>query len=332
MAVATAEWLQLIEREYLDGYVTGGGAAVKLLVGNDAAREQAARGVVALAGAHGLLHAPVDAASVRLHMIQDVFFALSRQVVWEDAAQRFVEAMVAREGLSWPHPGEAAGLETLARTNAIDATMLRRDLQRWLTRDLMRDVRLAQDFRVAMMQLCHRRFEPPGPEEGAETGADVATILEWLRGEARRVGPLRKLQISGRIVRHNARAMLRSLCRWLRLCGRAGLCVTLDLRQLARKVAGPADGVRYGPAAVMDAYEVLRQLIDDIERMEGLLLVVLADEAFLDGDPRRSIDAYVALKMRVWPDVHALGRDNPLAPLVQLAASPQGDGPGWAGA
>jgi hypothetical protein len=62
----------------------------------------------------------------------------------------------------------------------------------------------------------------------------------------------------------------------------------------------------------------LRQLVDDAERMEGLFLVVLADEAFVDGDPRRSIDAYVALKMRIWADVQARGRDNPLAPLVRL--------------
>jgi hypothetical protein len=179
----------------------------------------------------------------------------------------------------------------------------------------MRDTHMAQDFRVALMHLCHRRFELPSPDQAG----DLATLLDWLRGEARTVSALRRLQISSRIGRHNARAMLRSLCRWLRLCGYAGLSVSLDIRELGRAGSGrAADGIRYSSAAVMDAYEVLRQLIDDCDRMEGLLLVVMADEAFIDGDEKRSVSAYTALQMRIIADVYARERANPLAPLVQL--------------
>ena len=117
--------------------------------------------------------------------------------------------------------------------------------------------------------------------------------------------------------------MLRSLCRWLRLCGRRGLCVTLDVRQLGKTGRAIETGLRYSPAAVLDAFEVLRQLIDDIEHFAGLLLVVLADEALIGDDPKRSVDAYQALKMRIWDDVRPEGRDNPLAPLVRLAAPMQ---------
>jgi len=113
--------------------------------------------------------------------------------------------------------------------------------------------------------------------------------------------------------------MLRSLGHWLRLSGDQGLLLTLDTRRLAQALPAGADGVRYSPAAVMDAYEVLRQLIDEADHFEGLLLVVLADGAFLEGDPKRSIDSYLALKMRIWDDVRARQRDNPLAPLVHLA-------------
>ncbi|MBV8091404.1 MAG: hypothetical protein JO139_17880 [Alphaproteobacteria bacterium] len=49
------------------------------------------------------------------------------------------------------------------------------------------------------------------------------------------------------------------------------------------------------------------------------MLVVLADQALIGDDPRRSLDAYLALKMRIWSDVHPEGRDNPLAPLIVLA-------------
>ena len=93
----------------------------------------------------------------------------------------------------------------------------------------------------------------------------TAPVLEWLRGELRRVGALKETSITAKITRHNGRAMLRSLCRWLRLCGRRGLCASLDIRQLAKTGATAGDGIRYSPAAIMDGFEVLRQLIDDGE-------------------------------------------------------------------
>jgi hypothetical protein len=224
-----------------------------------------------------------------------------------------------QQGYEWPTPGRATTLKVVADANSIDVTILRHDVWRWLTAALMRDTKMAQDFRIALTHLCRRCFEPASPEEIDE----LAPALEWLRGEARALGPLRQLQIFSRIDRHNARAMLRSLCRWLRLCGRAGLSVSLDIRQFAKTGAAIAEGtIRYSPAAVMDSYEVLRQLVDDTERMEGLILVVFADSEFIDGDPKRSIDAYTALKMRVWADVHARMRDNPLAPLVLLEMPP----------
>jgi len=67
---------------------------------------------------------------------------------------------------------------------------------------------------------------------------------------------------------------------------------------------------------------VLRQVIDDTEHFTGLLLVVLADQALIGDDAKRSLDAYLALKMRIWSDVRPEGRDNPLAPLVVLAGQP----------
>ena len=79
---------------------------------------------------------------------------------------------------------------------------------------------------------------------------------------------------------------------------------------------------RYSPAAVLDAFEVLRQVVDDSEHFAGLLLVVLADRTLIADDTKRSLDAYLALKMRIWSDVRPEGRDNPLAPLVVLARQP----------
>ena len=112
--------------------------------------------------------------------------------------------------------------------------------------------------------------------------------------------------------------MLKSLFHWLRGCGQAGMLVQIDISRLLLERRHVSEGMVYSPAAVMDCYEVLRQMIDDSEAMEGLVLAVLADPALLSDDPKRSLNQYTALKMRLLDDVRPAGGNNPLAPLVVL--------------
>jgi hypothetical protein len=314
MAVRREDWLRLIDDEYLRSFISEGGAAVKFVV---LATPQDATQLIAelrhLAVRYRLGCATVDSASSKLHMMQDVFFAIARQIDWPATAQRFLEALCRDNGYLWPHPGKAVPLAELAEANRIDAILLRKEVNQWLTRRIMRDTAMAQEFRIAMTRLCLDRLAPAGGG-----GDHVTPVLEWLRGELNAIGALRSAAIYRKITRHNARSMLRSLGHWLRLCGDCGLLLTLDIRRVAQALPPGADGVRYSPAAVMDAYEVLRQLIDEADHLEGLLLVVLADTSFLEGDPRRSISTYRALQMRITDDVRARQRDNPLSPLVRL--------------
>jgi len=317
MAVAAHEWLELIEREYLTDFIVAGGGAVKLVVGDDHQLEVVARVLDLLSERHGLDYVAIDAVTTRVHMIQDVFFAIAGALDWDAMAQRFVESLFAGKGYEWPRPGKAAPIQDVAERNRLDVTLLRRDFRQWLTAEVMHDTEMTQDFRIAMTQLCLKRLEPEDTQLGI-----TPPLLQWLRGELRRVGALKQTLVTTRITRHNARAMLRSLCRWLRRSGRQGLCAVLDIRQLGRSGAAIGDGIRYSPGAVLDAFEVLRQLIDDSENFGGLLLVVLADQSLIGDDAKRSLDAYLALKMRVWSDVRPEGRDNPLAPLVVFAGQP----------
>lgn len=313
MAVVAEEWLDLIDREYLRGFIADGGGVVKFVEGEAERLADIQEGLSALARQSGFAFCRIDASRTRIHMIQDVFFAISRSLDWAALARTFLEGMVERNGYRWPKPGAAATFAEVAAANGIEERLFRLELNRWMTEEIMRDRSISQDFRVAVSQLCLAGLEPADSYvEGA------APVLEWLRGELRAIGALRQIFITSRITRHNARAMLRSLCRWLRLCGGNGLCLALDIRQVLHIAAADGDLLRYSAAAVIDAFEALRQLIDDSEAFEALLVVVLADDALTSDDPKRSLNAYAALRMRVSDDVRATGRDNPLAALVRL--------------
>jgi hypothetical protein len=307
-----AEWLSVVEREYLSSFVPAGGAAVKLAILDDDAVGTAADSLVRLAQAQNMLTVRVDAGRTRMHLMQEVFFTIARALPWGSLLQRYLEELFSAHAYPWPRPNEMMALADLAATFAVAPNLLSRHLDQWLTADLWDDRRLAQDFRAAMLWLCLSRLEPDGADS-------AEPVMQWLRGEKVVPALLRSADISVRISRTNARPMLISLCHFLRKAGAAGLLVVLDVRQLSRTAAAE-DALRYSPAAVMDTYEVLREIIDDAENLPGLFVAVLADAALATGDPRRALGQYAALQMRVWPDVRPGDRQNPVAPLVWLAA------------
>src|SRR5258708_4816702 len=158
MAVMLGEWLELIDKEYVSDFIVNGGAAVKFLISDQAGIVSLNTGLTGPAAKHGLVFTSVSSATVKLHMIQDLFFPVSRQITWEADAQHFVEGLFQRQGYQWPTPGEPVALTETAEANKVDATILRREFNRWLTTDLMTDTSMAQDFRIAVMQLCLNRL------------------------------------------------------------------------------------------------------------------------------------------------------------------------------
>lgn len=304
-------WLEVIEPEYFATYLPAGGAAAKFVVADETGIDRLRGAAAALAQRHGLLPLGVSAGDVRLHMLQDLFCTLARIVPWDALLQRYVEALFTSNGYPWPHPGEPLTMPELAQDFGIAATLLSRTRDQWLSKDLWDDASLAQDFRSAMLALCLARLEPEGD-------TIESPVLQWLRGEKVGLTQLRQYDIAARINRNNARAMLVSLCHFVRKAGVPGILLTLDVRPALR--TGGDGPVRYSPSAVMDLYEVLREIVDDIEHLPGLFLLVLADRALMAGDRRRTLDMYKALEMRIWPDVRPGDRQNPLAPLVTVSA------------
>ncbi|MBI2684572.1 MAG: DUF2791 family P-loop domain-containing protein [Actinobacteria bacterium] len=316
MQVRKGEWLGLLRREYLENYVSEGGAAVKFAVvdppdGGGALLDAVTRDAAAL----GYLTAHVDAAHAKVHMMQDVFHAIARATPWDDLTDAWVRSAYEASGFD---VGEELELTVVAERNRLDPAIVGNELKRKLQDLLGGDQPLAKDFRWAMFGLGVAAVGP----KSAEPSPDAQALLDWLTGDLRLVTSVKRHLIYRRIGRHNARAMLTSLSRWTRATGRPGLVVTVDIRPLLvpKRADVPEGEVYYTPAAVMDAYEVLRQLVDATEEMEGALFVVLAEEGLFD-DSRRSVKGYKALFERVWADVSVRERPNPLSALTRVTGA-----------
>jgi hypothetical protein len=314
MAIDAAAWLDIMGREYFADFIPQGGAAVRFAVADAPTLSQVNERLAEAAAANGLHCIRLDVASVRLHMLHTAVFAVAASLPWDRLLEARLKRLVAGAGYRWPEAGEGPLLPALAQHNGVAIPLLRRDLTQAVSREVWQDSQLSMEFRYAMIALLDARLT--GDDMGLQT-----PVMGWLHGTLRTIGPLKAAQIGRKITRQSARGVLMSLCRWVRACGSAGMVLSLDIRQLHRERRAIAEGLIYTPAAVMDCYEVLRQLIDDAEHFPGLFVAALADEAFLNDDPRRSLSAYTALQMRVWDDVRPQGGDNPLAPLVRLRAT-----------
>lgn len=313
MSVGFDEWLSLLRREYLEDFIRQGGAAVKFAVVDDPATGSALLHTVQSEGqASGYLVVRVDAATVKVHMMHEAFFAVARQVPWRELARRAVRGYYVQSGYRVPDDDLSA--EGVADLNGIDPSVLNAELRQRVHEMLGRGDELAKDFRVAMLWLCLAEIRRGRSRE------DSQAIIDWLGGDLRLISSLKPYLIFRKIGRHNARAMLSSLSAWCRMVGMPGLVLTLDIRRLSvARRADVADGVFYTRMGVLDAYEVLRQLIDATDDLRGALCVVLARPELFDDD-RRGVTIYKALYERVWPDVQLRQRDNPLSALARIGA------------
>lgn len=314
MDFTLSSWMERTAREYLENFVPLGGAAVKFgILPDEADRAAAWNAIRAQAEGRGYVFVLADAAKARIHMMHKLFHHIARQVDWEGLAQSFLLRLFRQKGYPVSDPGDLT-LERIAALYNRQVDFFRRDCQGWLEEEIFRDYAMAQEFRIAMLHVClgqldsddwHRSLRP--------------TLKEWLLGDLKHISELKAALIFDKIQRHNARSMLHSLAHWLRKCDRTGLFLGLDIVRCyaIRKEDPCGDDLFYSKAAVLDMYELLRQSIDSTDDLEGVFVLVLAPPAFLS-DPKRSVDAYDALRLRVVDEVRDAARSNPFGALVRL--------------
>lgn len=316
MGLTPEAWLSIVDDEYLRDFVKQGGAAVKFAIASEPGDRDAVRHELCrTASREGYLCVSVNAARTKIHMVDHLFHEIARQVDWDALAYAFVRRVLEENGFRLPDDRAAFQLGRIAELNDREELFLRNELRKWLEQAIFRDYQMSQEFRIAMIRLCLAQLDP----EGVSSFLSNA-VKEWLRGELRLVSAVKEALIFQKVARHNARHMLFSLAHWLRVNGRTGLVLTLDISRyaLTRRSKEPGDGHFYSTPAAMDAYEVLRQFIDGTDEFEGGMIVVLAGPEFVDDD-KRGLSRYDALRLRIADDVHDRRRQNPLASLVRLS-------------
>src|SRR5262249_52331896 len=137
-----------------------GGAAVKFAV---APPEQAALvqdAVANTAQQQGYFVARVYAGQTRIHMIDQVFHAVARQVDWDALTERWLRAQFLANGYDVPAEQSLQDLHAVAMLLDHPEMQLRGEIRRWIEYRIMKNYRLSKDFRTAMAMLCFGYINP----------------------------------------------------------------------------------------------------------------------------------------------------------------------------
>lgn len=300
--------------EYLASYLPAGGGSVKLAVtGNADVADRFERSLRAAAQQQHCQLVSLSAETTKAHMIDQVFVAVAREINWQQLAAAVVAT--AYDDIAVPATSGRLTVAEVAADHDLDPRELYRSVRRQLEQLLLADPTLPRELRRALLRLAQAHLGTGDVHAG-----EAAVVLGWLTGEKVGLRELREAMIYARIGRHNARTMLTSIGRLLLRTGHRGLVLHLDLTRLAEARRPPAaerTGIYYSKAAVLDAYELLRQLIDATDDLVGMLVVaVLPPE--LVSDEKRGLPSYAALHLRVADEVRDRRRTNPFASLVRL--------------
>ena len=311
------EWLQVIDDEYLATFISDGGASIKFAVTPDELKPGLYAEVDDRCRQSNCLLIKLDAANMRAHMPQDIFFALAAQVDWRSLARRMILRLAEyrRYEVSGIDPGvEGNVFESIAEANGLEAQSVLKNIRPVIEDRVSKDTRMTRDFRVCMTHLCL--------EEDTRREYSGYPLLDWLTGRNTRIGPVKPFSIVTTINRATARYLIESALYWIRRVGHAGTVMLFDNSRVT-VASNPKDGLKYYTKAMtMEHYELLREFIDGADRLAGALLVVVSNSKFLDDSSSRGsrgYGIYEALLTRVMDDVRDRNRVNPVASLVRLS-------------
>lgn len=287
------------KEKYLDEYIAAGGSKIKFVTGRRGSGKTHFLQLFTLrAEQSGYLTVNCSAKGTWLHDFKEIYVRILNSLDLPDillrCGGRVAEGMgFGREEL----PQDVGFVDYLSGEGLLDP-ITKREIRTQLGAMFLKNPWIDNNFGLACSLLAGGLLGyPPLEEHNAEL------LLLWLRGDRTVPLPaLRRLGLSPcRITKFNARHMLRSLLEVVKLAGYAGLVVTVDdLEMLMSKDS--MEEIRYTKMKREDAYESIRELVDEIDSLKHVMFLFAFDSKLVENETL-GLKSYQALWMRIQNEV-----------------------------
>lgn len=307
------DWARVVGDDLIE-FIDLGGALVRFVVTETSHETTLIRELLReLAVGEDLHFFEVDGARSRLHFANDLLGAVAEQLDLRTVTTSFLHTALADTRYSTPVDTSSFSVQNIARANGVQPAEIVPIINQRIRSRIIEDKRLVRDLRFGLWAMATEMML------GAQAGAAIDVTTRWLTGASLLIKDLREFGIVQKIDRYNARSVLHSLFTWLPASGSRGAIVYVDAVSLTNARRGRRGDIFYTRPALSDAYEVMREFIDDTDEMHNVMIVFNMSEEFLSVDPSgRGMGAYQALQHRVTTFSEAT-LPNPLANLVLLS-------------
>jgi len=321
LTVGSDIWLTPFVSLYLDRFIRGengtGGSKVKFLISNDGSggKTHLLRLLVQEGMERGYMAVYVQAADFRLNYVDQLYRAIIQALDLEKVLQAFRSTLIRNLGYEPSMMPPQESFLTWVEEQGERRPLIERTMRLELGR-LLDNTRIDRSFSIALISLTagDLRHGTAWPEPDRRQ-----LLIDWMKARPEVVlSQVKRENIFARITRKNGRRMLSSLAELIRLSGFSGLVACIDGVEelLAPRIDGRTGG-KYTKMAREDAYENIRELIDEQDVLQGVLLVFAARRDLID-DEARGVKSYQALWMRIREEVVPEKAFNPYLDLVDL--------------
>lgn len=300
---------QFLMQEYLQGFVDEGAGKVKFVKGRTGSgKTHLLRHLGANAQQNGYMTVHINALDGRLASIDELYRAVSTSVAWDELLDGCTRAMIHGQ-MGYPdYDLPVSKFRAWAESS-----------QGRSQTSLMNDVRQATDRFVRDLDIYAAMREPLRASLVRRTGGELGdepTLLRWLMSEKMTKQERKRLLVSSNIDRKNARAALLSLTTFAHVAGYKGVVILVDNMQVMSQTVR-CEGLPYYTRTTRDqAYEMIRELIDESHRAPWLFIVFAGDIEVYENQ-KTGFCSYPALWYRIQTEIMT-AQINRFADIVDL--------------
>ncbi len=313
ITAGAASLTDFLRDQYLRKYIAEGGSKIKFLKGRAGSGKTHLANLLCMdAAEENYLTATFSAKEVWLHDFREIYLEILRQCDLEQVLQGCANRIIREMGYQPEEIGEGKTfldyLSEQGKADPISRSTIRDVLRAYFAHNPLLD----NTFAACCSLLTGGILGHPVLEKASRD-----LLLAYLYGDKTvKLSQLRVLGLSpSRITKYNARNLLRSFAEVAHQGGYKGILVVIDdCEILMNRSAGSA--MRYTRLRRDDAYESIRQLIDDIDNMHHLLFLLCCDRELMENDSY-GVKSYSALWLRIQNEVVS-SRFNRFADIIDL--------------
>ncbi|MHB1406896.1 MAG: BREX system ATP-binding domain-containing protein [Desulfitobacteriaceae bacterium] len=301
------------KEKYLTEYLARGGSKIKFLTGRTGSGKTHFLEMLAMEAENmGYIPVNLSAREIWIHDFKEIYTAILHQVNLLERLQLCSHEVIRQLGYTPDTiPKDRSFADYLSSQGKLDP-LTKREIRQQLEMLFLTNPLIDNNFALACALLTGGILGHPTLEE-----ASRKLLLLWLEGSREAQLPsLRRLGLSpSKITKYNARHMLRSLVEVCCLAGYKGLVISIDNMEVLVG-AEHAETLRYTRLKREDAYESIRELIDEIDTLKHSMFVFSFDRSLMDDDSK-GLKSYQALWMRIQNEIEG-HRFNRFADIVDL--------------